>query len=93
MIHTKLSSALSPPKINCLPLFQLEFDEYASEQSIDYGGLNLIVSSAFYETNSYTPQKTQKNKLHLQETERGFIHDMTHLQFCPRIYLVNVKQS
>ena len=55
------------------------------------GGLNLIVSSAFYETNSFTPQKTQKNKLHLQETEREFIHDMTHLQFCPRISLVIVK--
>ena len=38
MIHTKFSSILSPPKTDCLPLFQLEFDEYASEQSIDYGG-------------------------------------------------------
>ena len=55
MIHTKFSSVLSPSQTDCLPLFQLEFDEYDSEQSIDYGGAEsahviCILSNKYFHT-------------------------------------------
>ena len=87
MIHTKFSSVLSPSQTDCLPLFQLEFDEYDSEQSIDYGGGWICSCHLHFIKQIVSHRKNTKNKLHFQEIWKKCLMPRSDiLQIPPHVY-------